>query len=116
MPIFLPLNCARSSILSLVDHRVGNQIVPTAEGDHRHALDIRLHQSGRRAGSGVDVAGDQRLIGRRLAVDPDDLGFESVLLKKASLVSDEDRIRNGGKKRHADADPVLAEAGSWRAI
>ena len=64
----------RQIIDALFGHdRVGDQIIPAAERNHRHTLQVGLHQSGRRAGCGIDVAGDQSLICGWRAIDADRL-------------------------------------------
>ncbi len=95
--------------------RVGNQIVPAAEGSHGYALQVGLDEPRRRARGGIDIAGDQRLISRRFAVDADDLGLQTIFLEEALFLGDEHRIGHRREQRHADTHAILRRCVGRRA-
>src|SRR5262245_28392991 len=70
---------------------IGHPVVPATDSDNLRPLRMTWQQAGRRAHSRMNIAGNQRLISRRCAVDSDGLDDQTLFLKKALITGHEQR-------------------------
>src|SRR6185503_7808003 len=82
---------------------VRHEVVPATECDNVRALRMAWQQASWRACDSMHIARDERLIGRRRAIDSDRLNNETLFVKQSSVVGDEHWKRGGRKQRDGHA-------------